>query len=214
MPCCRALRSTVEMPALFSTATAIASTCRVIQFSTNSFCFAASRLVGPSQIRSTPSSLAASSAPARALTKYGSPFAFGIIAITGRRVEEDVAAAGPCPNECTSQTLVPATMSAPASTAAHRIATWLFFTRLPVSKAWPSSSSVTSERRRKRSILMVATSNTPVSTPVNSEGSAARCKPFWRTDKANSPNIAPQIVPRPPNTDVPPSTTAVIASSS
>ena len=69
MPRSRALRSTVEMPALFSTATAIASTFRVIQFSTSSFCLAASRLVGPSQIRSTPSSRAASSAPARQLTK-------------------------------------------------------------------------------------------------------------------------------------------------
>ncbi len=37
MPRPRALRSTVEMPARFSTATAIASTPRVIQFSTSSF---------------------------------------------------------------------------------------------------------------------------------------------------------------------------------
>ena len=50
-------------------ARAIASTLRVIQFSTSSFCFAASRPVGPSHTRSTSSSRAASSAPARQLTK-------------------------------------------------------------------------------------------------------------------------------------------------
>ena len=65
--------------------TAMTSTLRVIQLSTSSFCFAGSRLVGPSQMRSTPSSCAASSAPARQLTKYGSPFAFGIMAMVSRR---------------------------------------------------------------------------------------------------------------------------------
>ncbi len=57
------------MPARFSTATAITSTFRVIQLSMTSFCRAASRPVGPSQISSTPSSFAASSAPTRQLTK-------------------------------------------------------------------------------------------------------------------------------------------------
>ena len=38
--------------------------------------------VGPSQRSSIPSSLAASSAPFLQLMKYGSPFAFGIIATT------------------------------------------------------------------------------------------------------------------------------------
>ncbi len=71
MPRCRALRSTVEMPARFSTATAMTSTPRVIQFSITSFCRAASSPVGPSQISSAPSSFAASSAPTRQLTKYG-----------------------------------------------------------------------------------------------------------------------------------------------
>ena len=94
MPRSRALRSTVEMPARFSTATAMTSTLRVIQFSTTSFCFAASSPVGPSQMSSTPSSCAASSAPARQLTKYGSPFAFGIIAITRRG---PAGSAGPTP---------------------------------------------------------------------------------------------------------------------
>ena len=83
MPRARAFRKTVEMPARFSTATAITSTPRVIQFSTSSFCRAASREAGPSQINSTPNSRAASSAPTRQLTKYGSPLAFGIMAMTG-----------------------------------------------------------------------------------------------------------------------------------
>ena len=68
------------MLALFSTLTAMTSTPRVIQLSTTSFCLAGSRSVGPSQMSVTPSSRAASSAPFRQLTKYGSPLAFGIIA--------------------------------------------------------------------------------------------------------------------------------------
>ena len=131
MPRWRAFRSTVEMPARFSTATAITSTPRVIQFSITSFCRAASSPVGPSQISSTPSSLAASSAPARQLTKYGSPFAFGIIAITGRlpfgagRTAAAVAGAlaGTPAIDRTSQTLVLATISDPVMTAAHSTAT-------------------------------------------------------------------------------------------
>ena len=116
------------MPPRFSTATAIASTFRVIQFSTSSFCLAASRLVGPSQISSTPSSRAASSAPARQLTKYGSPFAFGIMAMTVRRGAADGAAlrpagAAPSLHRATSQTLVPATISAPATMAPQSTAT-------------------------------------------------------------------------------------------
>ena len=69
MPFARALRSTVESPSRFSTATAITSTPRVIQASTTSFCFAGSVSVGPSQISSTPSSRAASSAPLRQAMK-------------------------------------------------------------------------------------------------------------------------------------------------
>src|SRR5262249_28111880 len=105
-----------------------ASTLRVIQFSTSSFCLAASRLVGPSHTRSTSSSRAASSAPARQLTKYGSPFAFGITATT-RRCDEagDGAAAldarGPTPAERINHTFVPATIREPATIVAHRIAT-------------------------------------------------------------------------------------------
>src|SRR6266498_583701 len=85
MPFSFALRKTVEIPTLFSTLTAIASTRLVIQASTTSFCLAGSRSVGPSHNNSTPNSFAASSAPCLQLTKYGSPFAFGIIAITGLR---------------------------------------------------------------------------------------------------------------------------------
>ena len=57
------------MPSRFSTATAITSTPRVIQVSMISFCLAGSGSVGPSQISSTPSSRAASSAPLRQAMK-------------------------------------------------------------------------------------------------------------------------------------------------
>ena len=131
MPRARAFRRTVEIPARFSTATAMTSTRRVIQFSISSFCFAASRLVGPSQIKSTFRSRAASSAPARQLTKYGSPLAFGITAMTGRCLgggpAPDRDRSAVLPNECTSQTLVPATMIEPSRIVPHRTATWLFF---------------------------------------------------------------------------------------
>ena len=83
MPRSRAFRSTVEIATSFSTLTAMTSTPRVIQASTTSFCLAGSRSVGPSQRSSTPASWAASSAPLRQLMKYGSPFAFGIMATTG-----------------------------------------------------------------------------------------------------------------------------------
>ncbi len=125
------------------------STLRVIQFSTSSFCAPHRGSVGPSQISSTPSSRAASSAPARQLMKYGSPFAFGIIAITGRRpadvvgrAADDAGAAPERPSdeasERTSQTFVPATISDPARMAAQRTATWLFLT--VGSPPWPAPS--------------------------------------------------------------------------
>jgi hypothetical protein len=63
-------------------------------------------------------------------------------------------------------------------------------------------------------MAMVASSSVPVSTPASSDGSAASCSPLRSTAMANSPSAVPHRVPRPPNTDVPPSTTAVIASSS
>src|ERR1035437_10611145 len=122
MPRARALCSTVDIPAEFSTDTAMASTPRVIQPSTTSFCLAASSPVGPSQIRSTPASLAASPAPALQLMKYGSPFDFGIMAITGRlpdlaAVLAAVVAGTPSAGrkERTSQMFVPATISDPRS---------------------------------------------------------------------------------------------------
>ena len=121
MPRSRALRSTVEMPPRFSTATAITSTFRVIQFSTTSFCLAGSRPVGPSQISSTPSSFAASSAPARQLTKYGSPLPSASSRSTGRcalrrrrRCRGRRWCARRAASERTSHTLVPATISEPA----------------------------------------------------------------------------------------------------
>ena len=200
MPRARALRSTLEIPPRFSTATAMTSTPRVIQFSTSSFWRAASRLVGPSQIRSTPSSRAASSAPARQLTKYGSPFAFGIMATTGRlaadagvgrdrrrlvrrrdRSHEPHVRAG---NDQRSRDdrsaqhgnlAVSSRLSPPRRRARRRHI-----------------------RVRARSMAMVTSSNVPVSTPVSSDGSAASCSPFRSTDKANRPSSVPQSVPRPP----------------
>ena len=213
MPRARALRSTVEIPAEFSTDTAMASTPRVIQPSTTSFCLAASSPVGPSQIRSTPASRAASSAPARQLMKYGSPFDFGIMATTGRlppvaALLAGAVSAGRSPR--TSQMLVPATISDPPSTAQHRIASWEFFME--------SASSIVTwldcVRPRRRPSPIVNINTTPVSTPVNSLGRAARRSPFCNTEIANSPSTVPHTVPRPPNTLVPPSTTAVMAASS
>src|SRR4051794_24515530 len=126
MPRARALRSTVEIPAWFSTLTAIASTPRVIQLSTTSFCFAASSPTGPSQIISTPAAFAASSAPTRQDTKYGSPLAFGITAITGRLPGDagTIADDEPAAIDRNNHTLVPATISAPARIVPQRIASW------------------------------------------------------------------------------------------
>ena len=87
MPRDRALRSTVEIAAWFSTLTAMTSTFRVIHASTTSFCLAGSSSVGPSQMRSTFRSEAACSAPLRQLTKYGSPLALGIMPITVREAD-------------------------------------------------------------------------------------------------------------------------------
>ena len=69
-------------------------------------------------------------------------------------------------------------------------------------------------RSRSRSSAIVARSSPPVSTPASSDGSAASCRPLRSTEMAKSPSSVPQSVPRPPKTDVPPSTTAVMASSS
>ncbi len=100
----------------------MASTRRVIQPSTTSFCLAGSRPVGHVQIRSALSSRAASSAPCRATDKQDA-FTFGITAITGRwpAVVAASVPAAPAPaesavvfNEWTSQTLVAATISEPA----------------------------------------------------------------------------------------------------
>ena len=112
--------------------------------------------------------------------------------------------------ERTSQMFVPATISDPPTTAQHRIASWEFF----ISSASSIVASFRCARPRRRPSPIVNTSTTPVSTPVISEGSAASRSPFCNTEIANSPSTVPQIVPRPPNTLVPPSTTAVIAASS
>jgi hypothetical protein len=49
---------------------------------------------------------------------------------------------------------------------------------------------------------------------ICSEGSAARCSPFCNTERAKRPTSVPQRLPHPPKMDVPPRTTAVIASNS
>ena len=149
------------MLARFSTDTAIASTCRVIQLSTSSFCFAASRPVGPSQMSSTPSSRAASSAPTRQLTKYGSPLAFGIIAMTGRRpagqrLRIGLPAGAGAGSDRTIQTFVPATRTAPARMAAqnrdltvsHGVSS---FQSADVSRATPGAVARPDRARSRRS---------------------------------------------------------------
>ena len=59
--------------------------------------------------------------------KYGSPFAFGIMATTGRLANDGTAAPAAAGRgvvtERTSQTLVTATISEPAMTAPHSTAT-------------------------------------------------------------------------------------------
>src|SRR5688500_521151 len=81
MPAAWALRNAVERPSLFSQAAAITSTPSEIQFSTISFCFAGSELVGPSKSSSAPRSFAAARAPFSQATKYWFPLLFGSRAI-------------------------------------------------------------------------------------------------------------------------------------
>ena len=128
MPRWRALRSTVEMPSRFSTATAITSTPRVIQVSTTSFC-----LAGVEVGRAVPDQLDAE-LPRRLLGAGAAAdevriaLALGIIAIVGGG--RDAAALAPRSavrdagsSERTSHTLVPATMSAAGRTVAQSTAT-------------------------------------------------------------------------------------------
>ena len=65
-----------------------------------------------------------------------------------------------------------------------------------------------------RSKLAAASSSTPVSTPANSAGRSAICKPSCNTPMAVNPSRLPMMLPRPPKIDVPPNTTAVIANNS
>src|SRR5512132_3856529 len=90
------------MAALFSTLTAMASTPRVIHASTTSFCLAGSSSVGPSQSSSTPNDFASASAPRRALMKYGSPLALGIMATTWRAVGAPVGDGALAPADVTT----------------------------------------------------------------------------------------------------------------
>ncbi len=139
-----------------------------------------------------------------------------------------VAPAGPTPigetrggaagiTERMSHTFVLATMSAAAMIAAQTTATWLFFTS---KSPWvrPGASAPRLRARAPRleytSIAIVARRRIPVSTPASSDGNAASRSPLRRTENEKRPRSVPQSVPRPPNTEVPPSTTAVIASSS
>ena len=61
---------------------------------------------------------------------------------------------------------------------------------------------------------MVINSNKPVKSPANSAGRSAMRRPFCNTAIAKRPRMVPGTLPRPPKIDVPPSTTAVIASNS
>ncbi len=115
MPRCFAFRSTVAMASLFSTLTAITSTPRVIHASTTSFCFAGSVSVGPSHNSVTPSAVAASSAPARQVAKYGLPLFFGIIAmvIFLAAARARAAAARRCPSTAVAGRQADATRAKP-----------------------------------------------------------------------------------------------------
>ena len=225
-PFSRALRSTVEMATLFSTLTAMASTPRVIQASTTSFCFAGSRSVGPSHRSSTPSSFAASSAPCLQLMKYGSPFAFGIMAMTGLwpfavfcaagfccDAAPPVAPVAPWRSERTRSQLLPATMSAATKITALKVATCEFLTSSS-SSAFARARGRACARRDRRSSMIVETKSAPVSIPASSAGCALSRRPFRKMTMANRPNTVPSTVPRPPKIDAPPSTTAAIAISS
>ena len=68
--------------------------------------------------------------------------------------------------------------------------------------------------RRIRSSAIVPTSNTPIKHAGQFRWKRRQRRPFFSTASAHSPISVPPIVPRPPNTDVPPRTTAVTASSS
>ena len=93
---------------------------------------------------------------------------------------------------------------------AQSTATWLFLT----SSASVADTAAARAPILTRSMPIVTSSRVPVITPASSDGNAASCRPLRSTLSARSPNSVPQSVPRPPNTDVPPSTTAVMASSS
>ena len=134
------------------------------------------------------------------------------MAITGRCAVFAAAAAGPPPagaSECTSQALVPATISDPARITAQRMASCEFLMGGVSSRLVDSGGDV-----RRRPSAIDSTSTTPVSTPVSSDGSAASRRPFCSTEMENRPSIVPQTVPLPPKTEVPPRTTAVMAASS
>ena len=209
------------MPARFSTATAMTSTLRVIQFSTSSFCLAASRPVGPSQIRSTPSSL-------RRLLRAGAaadevrialrlrhhrdhrPRVAGVRRRAVRRLAR--ARGGGSRRERTSHTLVPATISEPRDRRAHSTQPDCSSPSMLLLRSIASTRGAHARRcDRSRSWRAAARRSGRRSAPTAAPPGAARSA---APTSANSPSSVPQIVPRPPNTDVPPSTTAVIASSS
>ncbi len=167
------------MPTLFSTLTAITSTPLVIQASTTSFCFAGSRSVGPSHNNSTPSSFAASSAPCLQLTKYGSPLAFGINAITGLcPFGPGTALVAVFFNSFTSERvdhqLLPATISAATRITPLKMASCEFLKSNSSSGA-SRAELIRIERRSKR---IVPTNRTPVRTPANSAGWPLSRRPF------------------------------------
>jgi Holliday junction DNA helicase RuvA len=116
-------------------------------------------------------------------------------------------------NERINQTFVPATSREPSRTVPHRTASCEFLTIV----SSPSSTSAPATRRAVRVLVssaIVTMSSVPTRTPASSDGSAARCSPFCSTAIAERPPSVRHTFPRPPNTEVPPSTTAVIASSS
>ena len=218
MPRSRALRRTVEMPARFSTDTAIASTRRVIQLSTSSFCRAASSPVGPSQISSTPSC-------ARGFFGAGAATHEVRIALRLRHHRDDGTTARSrrrrrVAHGAASRAIEPSRRScrprgrAPARMAAQRIATWLFLTSVS-----PSRTSGVAARRRPRRVpgsSAIAAIEHDTGQHARELRSATRraATRSVSTDTTASPRIVPPIVPRPPVTDAPPSTTAVIAASS
>ena len=168
------------------------STLRVIQLSTSSFCFA-----GVEAGRAVPDQLDAELA--RRFLRAGAAADEVRIALRLRHHRDHRAmrrAAGgargrrtPAPARCserTSQTFVPATISEPARIARAQDGD-LSVLHVKLLRLVRGTARRAPRAHVSGRCAIVASSSAPVSTPVSSDGSAARCSPFCSTARAKQP---------------------------